>query len=326
MKTMKALRFEQYGPPSVLTLQELGVPELRPGQALVELHASAVNPSDVKNVAGAFHAPLARVPGRDYAGVVAIGDGWTGKEVWGSAPGLGVTRDGTHAQYVIVDLDSLSEKPAHLSMSEAAAVGIPYLAAWSALVDAARIQAGETLLVTGAGGAVGQAAIQIAHWKGARVIGADIVDSPSDANAFINAKSKDLTVEARAWTDGKGVDVALDCVGGPMFEPCLKSLRLDGRQVVITSVGDGRVTFNLRDFYHDRLRLVGVDTLGLTGPQIATIMDYLWAGFEGGHLRPPSVQTWSLEQAVDAYAAVQVGMPGSKHVLVPRLTWPRRST
>jgi NADPH:quinone reductase-like Zn-dependent oxidoreductase len=319
MNTMKAVRFEKYGPPSVLTLQEIGVPDLRPGQALVELHASAVNPSDVKNVAGAFHSPLARVPGRDYAGVVVIGDGWTGKEVWGSGPGLGVTRDGTHAQYVIVDLDSLSEKPAHLSMSEAAAVGIAYLAAWSALVDAAEIRPGETLLVTGALGAVGQAAIQIAHWKGARVIGADILDGPSDADAFINAKSKDLTVETRAWTDGRGVDLALDCVGGPMFEPCLKSLRLDGRQVAIASLGDGRVTFSLLDFYHNRLRLIGVDTLGLSGSQIATIMDSLRAGFEGGHLRPPSVQTWSLEQAVDAYAAVQAGALGSKHVLVPRL-------
>jgi NADPH2:quinone reductase len=201
MKTMKAQRFEEYGSPSVLTLEELGVSDLRPGQALVEVHASAVNPSDVKNVAGAFHASLPRIPGRDYAGVVAIGDGWQGKQVWGSGPGLGVTRDGTHAQYVLVDRDSLSEKPAHLSMAEAAAVGIPYLTAWSALVDAAQIQAGEILLVTGAAGAVGQAAIQIAHWKGAQVIGADISDSASGADAFINLKDADLAVEARAWTD-----------------------------------------------------------------------------------------------------------------------------
>jgi NADPH:quinone reductase len=319
MKMMKALRFEHYGPPSVLTLQALEVPDPRPGQALVEVHASAVNPSDVKNVAGAFHSPLPRVPGRDYAGVVAIGDGWTGKEVWGSGPGLGATRDGTHAQYVIVDLDSLSEKPAQLSMSEAASVGIPYLTAWAALVDAARIQAGETLLVTGALGAVGQAAIQIAHWKGARVVGADIFDNPSDADAFINAKSRDLTVEARAWTNGQGVDLVFDCVGGPMFESCLKSLRMGGRQVAITSLGDGRVAFNLRDFFHNRLRLIGVDSMGFTGPQIATIMDGLRVGFEGRHLRPPSVQTWSLERAVDAYAAVQAGTSGTKQVLVPTL-------
>ncbi len=151
------------------------------------------------------------------------------------------------------------------------------------------------------------------------MIGADILDYPSDADAFINAKSKDVTVEARAWTDGKGVDLALDRVGGPMFEPCLKSVRLDGRQVAIASLGDGRVSLNLRDFYHNRFRLIGVDTLGLTDPQITAIMDGLRAGFEGGHLRPPSLQTWSPEQAVDAYSAVQVGMPGSKHVHVPRL-------
>jgi NADPH:quinone reductase-like Zn-dependent oxidoreductase len=216
-------------------------------------------------------------------------------------------------------LDSLSEKPAQLSMSEAAAVGIPYLTAWAALVDAAQIQAGETLLVTGAVGAVGQAAIQIAHWKEARVIGADILDNPSDADAFINAKNKDLTVETRAWTTGKGVDLAFDCVGGPMFESCLKSLRMGGRQVAITSLGDGRVAFNLRDFYHNRLRLIGVDSMGFTGPQIATIMDSLRPGFESRHLRPPSVQTWSLERAVDAYAAVQAGASGKKHVLVPTL-------
>ena len=104
MKTMKALRFEKYGPPSVLSIQELRVPDLKPGEALVELHASAINPSDVKNVAGAFKAPLPRIPGRDYAGVVVSGDGWKGKEVWGTGAGLGVTRDGTHAQYLVVDL------------------------------------------------------------------------------------------------------------------------------------------------------------------------------------------------------------------------------
>ena len=150
------------------------------------------------------------------------------------------------------------------------------------------------------------------------MIGADILDSASDADAFINVKDADLAIEARAWTDETGLDLVFDCVGGPMFESCLKSLRIGGRQVAITSLGDGRVTFNLRDFYHKRLRLIGVDSFGLTGPQIATTMDSLRPGFEGGHLRPPQVRTWSLEQAVDAYAAVQLGTSGSKHVLVPR--------
>src|ERR1700677_3206140 len=97
MTTMKALRFEKYGPPSVLSIQELPVPDLKTGEALVEVHASAINPSDVKNVAGVFKASLPRIPGRDFAGLVVAGDGWKGKEGWGSGAGFGVWRDGTHA-------------------------------------------------------------------------------------------------------------------------------------------------------------------------------------------------------------------------------------
>jgi NADPH:quinone reductase len=192
MTTMKALRFERYGPPSVLSIQELQVPDLRTGEVLVELHASAINPSDVKNVAGAFKASLPRIPGRDFAGMVVAGDGWKGKEVWGSGAGFGVWHDGTHAQYITVSLDGLSEKPAPLSMQQASTVGVPYLAAWSGLIDAANIQAGETVLITGALGAVGRAATQIAHWKKAKVIGADISDQSSDVDAFVNTTAKEL--------------------------------------------------------------------------------------------------------------------------------------
>jgi NADPH:quinone reductase len=318
MKTMKALRFEKYGPPSVLTIQELPVPDLKAGEALVELHACAINPSDVKNVAGAFKASLPRVPGRDFAGVVVVGDGWKGQEVWGSGAGFGVWRDGTHAQYIVANLDGLSRKPAHLSMEDASAVGVPYLAAWSGLVDAANIQAGETVLITGALGAVGRAATQIAHWKKAKVIGADISDKPSDVDVFINIKTKELPAEVKALTNGKGADLVFDAVGGPMFEPCLKSLRLGGRQVAISSVGNGRVEFSLVDFYQSLQRLIGVDTVKLTGPAIANIMDKLRAGFEDGYLQTPPVQRWSLDQAIDAYAAVEKGGSSKKHVILPR--------
>ena len=138
---MKALRFERFGPPSVLSLRDVEVPKPGPGEALIELRAAAINPSDVKNVAGVFHATLPRIPGRDYAGVVVEGEGWKGREVWGSGAGLGVTQDGTHTQYLVAPIDSLSEKPAQLSMEEASSIGVPYLAAWSALVDAAVVRA-----------------------------------------------------------------------------------------------------------------------------------------------------------------------------------------
>jgi NADPH2:quinone reductase len=317
MTTMKALRFKKYGPPSVLSIQELRVPDLKTGEALVELHASAINPSDVKNVAGAFKASLPRIPGRDFAGVVVAGEGWKGKEVWGSGAGFGVGRDGTHAQYIVVGSDGLSEKPAHLSMEEASTVGVPYLAAWSGL-DAANIQEGETVLITGALGAVGRAATQIAHWKKAKVIGADISDRPSDVDVFVNTRAKELAVEVKALTNGKGADVVFDAVGGPMFETCLKSLRLGGRQVAITSIGNGRVEFSLVDFYHNLHRLIGVDTVKLTGPAIAKIMGKLRTGFEDGYLRPSPVQRWSLDQAIEAYTAVEKGTSLNKHVFLPR--------
>jgi NADPH:quinone reductase-like Zn-dependent oxidoreductase len=317
---MKALRFETFGAPSVLTIEELPMPAPGAGEALVEVRAAAINPSDVKNVAGAFKASLPRVPGRDYAGVVVDGEGWKGKEVWGSGAGFGVTRDGAHAQYVVVALDSLSEKPARLSMEEASAIGVPYLAAWSTLIDAAEMQASETVLITGAGGAVGRAATQIAHWKKARVIAADVTNQALDADAFVDAKSKDFPGEVRAVTDGRGVDLVLDAVGGPMFEPCLKSLRVGGRQVAITSLGNGRVEFSLIDFYHNVLRLIGVDTMKFTGHRIAGIMDHLKAGFEEDHLRPPPVQTWPLDRAVEAYLAVEKGAGPAKQVILPART------
>jgi NADPH2:quinone reductase len=281
------------------------------------LHASAINPSDVKNVAGVFRASLPRIPGRDFAGLVVAGDGWKGREVWGSGAGFGVWRDSTHAQYIVVSSDGLSEKPADLSMEEASTVGVPYLAAWSGLVETADIQAGETVLITGALGAVGRAATQIAHWKKAKVIGVDISDKPSDANFFVNTKAQDLPAEVKAMTDGKGADLVFDAVGGPMFEPCLKSLRVGGRQVAITSVGNGRVEFSLVDFYYNLQRLMGVDTVKLTGPAIAKIMDKLRAGFEDGHLRASPVQRWMLDQAIDAYSAVEKGTSSNKHVFLP---------
>jgi len=178
---MKALHFSTYGPPAILTITELPKPEPRKGEVLVQIKATAINPSDVKNVAGYFKASLPRVPGRDYAGVVVGGDAEKGLEVWGSGAGFGVVRDGAHAEYIVVPAEWISPKPPQLSMEQAAAIGVPYVAAWSALVGAGNIQAGETVLIVGVSGAVGSAATQIAHWMKARVIGASTnSDNPSN--------------------------------------------------------------------------------------------------------------------------------------------------
>ncbi len=313
---MTALSFAQYGPPSVLSLIERDVPVPRPGEVLIEVRASGINPSDVRNVEGVFHTALPRTPGRDYAGIVVAGDAPKGQEVWGSGPSFGIRHEGAHAQYAVIATEWLSAKPACLSMEQAASVGVPFITAWSALVTEGRIQAGETILIIGAAGAVGRAATQIARWKGATVIPA--IRSKTDVPAgTINTLTDDIPLAVRNLTEGRGADLVLDGVGGALFEPALKSLRLGGRQMVIVSKGMRRVSFDLTDFYHNKAHLLGVDSLGLAGEEIASIMDQLRPGFEAGALTPFKVTTWPLNRAVEAYEAADRDGAAAKHVLLP---------
>ena len=135
---MKALRFRKFGPPSLLRIEEIPRPEPRVGEAVVRVKAAAINPSDVKNVAGLFSATtLSRTPGRDFSGVVVAGKKYEGEEVWSSGPGLGITREGAQAEYLTVPEEALSLKPRTLSFEQAAAIGVPFITAWFALVRAA---------------------------------------------------------------------------------------------------------------------------------------------------------------------------------------------
>jgi NADPH:quinone reductase len=314
---MRSLRFTEFGPPSVLRIEELTIPEPGVGEALVQVKAAAINPSDIGDVAGRFKSTtLPRTPGRDFAGIVVKGKHPEGSEVWGSCPQLGIARDGSHAEYVVVPEETVALKPKSLSMAQAAAIGVPYVTAWTSVVKVAQIQPGETILIVGAAGAVGRAATQIANWKQARVIGADMSSDPvPGAESTINTKTEDLRQRVLELTAGKGVDAVLDTVGGAMFEPALRSLRRGGRQVAISSAGDPRVSFNLVEFYHNFSSLFGVDTYGLTSRQIGEIEDELRRGFETGALEPPPIEIVPFEKAVDAYSRVAARQTKTKQVL-----------
>ena len=314
---MKALRFHEFGPPSVLRIEEVPIPEPGQGEALVRVNAAAINPSDYMNVAGHFkNTTLPRTPGRDFAGVVVKGKPHEGEEVWGSTPKLGIVRDGSNAEYVVVPVETLSLKPKSLSMAQASAIGVPYITAWASVVNAVQIRAGETILIVGAAGAVGQAATQIANWKQARVIGADRSSNPiAGTEAVVNTQTEDLRQRVMELTAGKGVDAVLDAVGGPMFELALRSLAFGGRQVTITTTGDPRVSFNLVDFYHNFSRLLGVDSQGLTPQQVGEIADELGPGFETGALKPPQVEIVPFEKAVEVYTRLAAGQAKAKLVL-----------
>jgi len=314
---MKALRFVEFGPPSALRFEEVAIPAPGENEALIHVRAAAINPSDIADVAGRFkHTTLPRTPGRDFAGVVVKGKQHEGEEVWGSSPNLGIVRDGSHAEYVVVPAETLSIKPKSLSMAQAAAIGVPFITAWAAVVSAAQIQPGETLLIVGAAGAVGQAATQIANWKQARVIAADTKSDPiSGTEAVVNTKTEDVRARVLELTAGRGVDAVFDTVGGPMFEPALRSLSLGGRQVAISSAGEPRVSFNLMDFYHNSSRLLGVDSYGLTAQQIAEIAGELRPGFETGILKPPPIEIVPFAEAVDAYSRIAAKQAKVKLVL-----------
>src|SRR5579863_6040669 len=142
-------------------------------EVLIEIKAAAVNPSDVKAATGLMaYAVFPRTPGRDYAGVVIDGPpGTVGREVFGSSGDLGIRRDGTHASHLVVEAEAIVEKPKNLSWAEAAGIGVPFVTAIEGFRRAGMPKNGETVLVMGVTGKVGQAAVQIASWRGARVIG-----------------------------------------------------------------------------------------------------------------------------------------------------------
>jgi NADPH:quinone reductase len=214
---------------------------------LVEVHAAAVNPLDAANAAGLLGTPLPMIPGVDYAGIVVSDGDHTGQEVWGSGPALGMAlgmkRPGTHARFVALPETWLSRKPERLTMTEAAAIGRSYLAAWQTVINAMELTPGETILITGGAGMVGQAATAIARWRGADPIIADR-RKPDGVEHFIDTSSSDIHEAVLELTDGRGADLALDTVGGALFEPALRSLRFDGRMVGIFSAPEPRFNFS----------------------------------------------------------------------------------
>jgi NADPH2:quinone reductase len=321
---MLAIRFEALGDPSVLKVMEMAAPAANESTALVLIMAASINPSDVKNVAGAMKQTiLPRIPGRDYAGVVEAGPAkWIGAEVWGTGGDTGFTRDGTHAELIAVPVASLRRKPAALSFDQAAAVGVNYMAAWCG-IEAAGLKAGETVLLIGAGGGVGAAAAQIARRLGARVIGADRraphPDTPIRAIAEkLIVGAEDLPAEVRAATAGKGADVVFDLVGGVMFRSAVDSLALRGRLIEIAATGQREVSFDLADFYHNESRLIGVATLKRDLAASAQVLEALTPGFVAGDYRAaPIAETCGLAEAQDAYRKVAAGA-GGRIVLRPQ--------
>ena len=294
-------------------------------EVLVEVRAAAVNPSDIKAATGLMpYAIFPRTPGRDFAGVVIDGPAsQIGRAVFGSSGDLGIRRDGTHASHLSVEAEALVDMPASLSWEEAAGIGVPFVTAMEGFRRAGMPKPGETVLVMGVNGKVGQAAVQIATWQGARAIGVVRKAEPYEGHAsaaveVIDSSADDVAVAVREATGGKGADIVFNTVGDPYFQAAHKALALKGRQILIDAI-DRIVQFNILEFYRGQHTYVGIDTLGLSSIATGGVLQELAPGFAGGHLKPFPIRAeaiFPLDDARRAYQAV-AGSSRDRVILKP---------
>jgi NADPH2:quinone reductase len=324
---MKALRVEQFGPLENLRISEVRDAPLPAGYVRIEIEAAAVNPSDTGVALGHFpQVTLPRILGRDFAGRVIEGpDALIGTKVWGSGGGiLGMTLDGSHAEHMLLPLEAVIARPSHLTAQAAAVTGVPFVAAWSALVELARFQAGEWAVVSGAGGAVGSAAVALVKALGGHAVAVDLssVDlgpplQGLNVEAILRSDTDDVPKAVLELTAGRGAEVALNGVGAPVFALLADSLGKGGRMVVFSAAAGREVQLDLFMLYRRRLQLFGLDTAQLDLAQIARLYEKFGPLFESRVLTPPPVAArFPLEAAREAYERVAAGALG-KVVLIP---------
>ena len=299
-----------------LLLEPVGDLPRSPDDVLIDLRFAGVNPSDVRANMGVMpQAIFPRTPGREWSGVVVEGPpDLLGREVFGAGGDLGITRDGSHGARMVVPRSAVVPKPATLSLAEAGALGVPFITAAESFHRAGMPRSGEVVLVMAVNGKVGQAAAQIAAWRGAQVIGVARRAEPFAGPEFvpvhmIDASAGDVAEAVRAVTGGHGADIVVNTVGSPYFTAANAAMAHDARQVLM-STRERPVPFDIFTFYRGRHSFFGVDTLALDATESASRLRDLLPGFASGALRPFPVRdesTFSLEQAKDAYRAVVDG-------------------
>lgn len=263
---MKAIVVREPGGPEVLTLSTVDDPAApKSGEMLVRVHATAVNRADLLQRMGRYPAPAgvpANILGLEYAGeVVVVGEGVTmfssGDRVYGLVGG------GSYAEYVVVHAGTAAHIPAGLSYAQAATIPEAYLTAYDAMVVQAGLGTGECVLIHAVGSGVGIAALRIANAKAARTIGTARTQEKLDRAKLIGLDEAICTSDAQfaekvlALTDGKGVNVVLDLVGGPYVPESLIALALRGRMAIVGLLAGARADLDLGLLLRKRARIFG---------------------------------------------------------------------
>src|SRR5687768_6996133 len=322
---MKAILCKQFGPPDSLVFEEVASPGAGPGEVVVSVKAASVNFPDVLIIQNKyqFKPPLPFSPGSELAGVVkAVGGG-----VKGYKPGdkvIAFTTFGAFAEEVKTEAARLLPLPEGMDFASGAAFLLTYATSDHALRDRAALKAGETLLVLGAAGGVGLAAVEIGRALGARVIACASSDDKlavcreHGADATINYAGEDLRERIKVLTDGRGVDVVYDAVGGPYTEPAFRSIAWRGRLLVVGFAAGEIPKLPLNLPLLKGASIVGVfwgDFARREPRQFGESVRQLGAWYREGKLRPHVSQTLPLARAADALKLMAARQVKGKLVL-----------
>jgi len=318
---MKAIRVHKFGGPEVLQLEEIPEPKAGPGQVLVEIKAAGVNPVDTYVRSGSYPLlpSLPYVPGGDAAGVVrGVGDGVTrfklGDRVW-------VARAGGYAAMAACDAAMVQPLPASVSFGQGAAVGVPYATAYRGLHHKAQARPGETLLVHGASGGVGIAAVQMGVAHGMTVIGTGGTErgrklvAEHGAQHVLDHTTPEYTKRLMDLTEGRGADVILEMLANVNLQKDLDVVARFGRIVIIGN--RGTIEINPRGTMSKDATISGLALWNASPPEVASIMAALSAGLANATLRPVVGRELPLAQAAAAHQAVLEPGAYGKIVLVP---------
>ncbi len=320
---MKAIRVHAFGDPEVMQKEEAPDPVPGPSQVVVRIYAVGVNPVDAYIRAGMYplKPELPYTPGMDASGIIeAIGEKVTGVSA-GERVYVAGSLSGTYAEKALCMESQVHRLPAGVSFPQGAGVGVPYATAHYALFYRAHALAGETVLVHGASGGVGIAAVQMARNAGMTVVGTGGTEqgralaAAQGAHHVVDHKAPDHMDQIRTITGGRGVDVILEMLANVNLGKDLGALAFGGRVVIIGS--RGKVEIDPRDAMRANATLLGMSVLNAQERQLLSIHAAIAAGLENSTLRPVVTKEYPLADAARAHHEIMESNAGGKIVLLP---------
>jgi NADPH2:quinone reductase len=323
---MRAIKITQPGPPDVLQLCDQPVPSCKSGEVLIRVHAAGINRPDVLQRLGRYPVPpgASDLPGLEVSGEIIEGD-ISGSDFRIGDKVCALVQGGGYAEYCVAPAKQCLPIPKGVNAIEAASLPETFFTVWSNVFDRAALIGDETLLVQGGASGIGVTAIQMAVALGHRVFAtAGSNDKCRAVEALgaergINYKTEDFASVILSATNGKGVDVILDMVGGDYVPREISCLADDGRLAMIALLGGTKATVDLGQILRRRLTITGSTlrprTVAFKADIAKNLRERIWPLIENGSIKPMVFRTFTLEQAAQAHALMESGTHIGKIVL-----------